>query len=39
MYSYYQENCLLSNAQFGLRKGKSTIDALFVLSSFVQKKY
>jgi hypothetical protein len=37
IYSYCEENCLLSDAQFGFRKGKSTVDALFVLSSIVQK--
>jgi hypothetical protein len=34
--NYCEENCILSDAQFGFRKGKSTINALFVLSSIVQ---
>ena len=35
--SYCEQNNVLSDCQFGFRKGKSTVDALFILNSIVQK--
>ena len=35
--SFCKENHTISDAQFGFRKGQSTVDALFVLTNVVQK--
>ena len=32
-----EANSLLGNEQFGFRKGRSTLDAIFVLSTLLQK--
>jgi hypothetical protein len=35
--TYCNEKIIISDAQFGFRKGKSTVDALFILLTLVQK--
>ena len=35
--SFCTENNIISDAQFGFRKGRSTVDAVFILMSLVQK--
>lgn len=34
--TWFEENNLLSDAQFGFRKGSSTVDAIFVLNNLIQ---
>lgn len=35
--SFCEQNDIISDAQFGFRKGRSTVDAVFVLMSLIQK--
>lgn len=37
MNSWIEDNNIVSDVQFGFRKGRSTIDAVFVLSAIVSK--
>ena len=37
MSDIVEKHGLLSEAQFGFRKGRSTLDAIFVLSTLIQK--
>jgi len=35
--NWCEENNVISDAQFGFRKGRSTVDAVFILQSIIQK--
>ena len=37
VYDWVENNNIVSDAQFGFRKGRSTVDAIVVLNAVIQK--